>query len=372
MCRTAISVVFVIVLLVSSYTSAHPLTFTESQLVLGEDGTFQVEMLCDLDALALGAPQDADDAALVARLRSLTPEQFEERLNRLRELFRRRVRIRFDDIPEPFEVTFPDHGTSTTNYADIPTVLGLTAQLTGIIPTSAREVEFFASRTFSEVHLTITDETSQNSRSLVLERGARSQPFSLGESVEPMNRIDLAHRYVRLGFAHIVPNGLDHILFVLCLLLLSTRPGVLVWQVTAFTLAHALTLTLATIGEITLPPQLIEPLIAFSITWVAIENILTKRLRVWRPLVVFAFGLLHGFGFAGVLSELGLPPGEQALGLLTFNVGIELGQITVLFVAFAVVGWFRHRHWYRSRIVIPISSVIALIGLVWTVDRALQ
>ena len=285
--------------------SSHPLAFTQSELILRVDGTFQVEMVCDLDALALGVSQDADDAELVAMLHELTPEQLDQRVERLRELFRRRVRIRFDGQPVTFDVAFPDYGTARADEAEIPTVLGLTARLRGTVPTNATEVEFFASRSFSDVHLAIVDESRQVSRRSVLERGARSDPFVLTGPVEPTSRGEVARRYLRLGFAHIMPNGLDHILFVVCLFLLSTSLRPLVWQVTAFTLAHALTLTLATFDLVALSPTLVEPLIALSIAYVAIENVLTQRLTPWRPPVVFAFGLLHGFGIRHRPSRAG-------------------------------------------------------------------
>ena len=167
-----------------------------------------------------------------------------------------------------------------------------------------------------------------------------------------------------------MPDGLDHILFILGLFLLSARLGPLLWQVTAFTLAHAVTLTLAAYGVIRLSSSVVEPLIALSIAWVAIENLFTSELKPWRPAVVFAFGLLHGLGFAGVLGELGLPGGEFLTALVSFNAGIELGQLAVLVAAFAAVGWGRHRPWYRRRVVIPASALIALVGLWWAVERS--
>ena len=358
-----------LVLLLRALANAHPLTFTETDLILGVDRTFQIEMICDLDALALGAPQDADDAQLVATLRSLSSEEFEQRIERLGQLFRRRVRVRFDGEPAPFEVAFPDYGTSRADEADVPTVLGLTARLTGVVPTGATAVEFFASRAFSDVHLTITDEARHTTRRSVLDRGARSDPFVLVGPVEPTSRAEVAGQYLRLGVVHIVPEGLDHILFVLGLFLLSTKLRPLVWQVTAFTLAHALTLSLSTFGVVELSPRLVEPLIALSIAYVAVENVLTDRLTPWRPPVVFAFGLLHGLGFASVLRELGLPQGDRLVGLVTFNLGIELGQLSVIAAAFLAVGWFRHRRWYRTRLVVPVSLGIAVVGLTWAVQR---
>ena len=94
-------------------------------------------------------------------------------------------------------------------------------------------------------------------------------------------------------------------------------------------------------------------------------------LTPWRPAVVFGFGLLHGLGFAGVLGQLGLPEQERLLGLLSFNVGIELGQLLVIALALASVGLLRHRPWYRARITVPLSVGIAGVGLFWAVERTI-
>jgi hypothetical protein len=119
-----------------------------------------------------------------------------------------------------------------------------------------------------------------------------------------------------------------------------------------------------------LSATIIEPLIAASIVYVAVENMLTARLHVWRVFIVFGFGLLHGMGFAGVLQEVGLPRAEFLTGLISFNLGVELGQLAVILLAFLAAGlWFRDRPWYRRRIVVPASALIALVGLYWTVER---
>lgn len=350
---------------------AHPLTFTETTIVLRPDGSFQTDLVCDLDALALGAPQNADDAALVAALAALSPGELEARLDRLRQLFQRRVRVRFDGEPAPFEVSFPDQGTPAATESAIPTMLGLTARLTGSVPAGATNMEFFASRAFSDVHLTVRDEIRGLTTRSVLERGARSDPYALAGPLEPPTAVSVGRQYLGLGFVHIVPRGLDHILFVLGLFLLGTRTRALVWQVSAFTVAHAATLSLAVFEIVALPARVVEPLIALSIVYVAVENVLTARLTPWRPAVVFGFGLLHGLGFAGVLRQLGLPEQERLLGLLSFNVGIELGQLLVITLALASVGWCRRRPWYRARIAVPLSVAIAGVGLFWAVERTI-
>ena len=350
--------------------SGHPLTFTDTTLTLTANNTFQVDLQYDLDALALGASISTDDAVLVNTLEQLSTDDFNNTLDRLTRLFERRVRIRFDGTPVPFSVEFPDHGTPRSTNAAIPTVLGLTARLTGNIPDNAQTVEFFASRAFAEVHLTIVDETRNIEHRIILEQGARSTPFRLvGQSAGASNN-SAAQQYFWLGVRHIVPDGLDHILFVLGLFLFSLKLRPLVTQVTAFTVAHAITLTAAMLGTLNISPQLVEPLIAISIAYVAIENILTDRLTAWRPVVVFTFGLLHGLGFANSLATLGLPNQEQLLSLVMFNAGIEVGQLVVIASATASLGWCRNKSWYRPWVVIPTSAVIASIGIIWAIERA--
>jgi hypothetical protein len=117
-------------------------------------------------------------------------------------------------------------------------------------------------------------------------------------------------------------------------------------------------------------PAVVEPLIALSIAYVAIENILMSELKPWRVALVFAFGLLHGMGFAGALKELGLPRSEFITALVTFNVGVEAGQLAVIAGAFLLVGWYcSSREWYRRRIVLPASALIACTAVYWTIER---
>lgn len=175
--------------------------------------------------------------------------------------------------------------------------------------------------------------------------------------------------FLRIGFAHIVPDGFDHILFVVGLFLLSPKLKTLLIQVTAFTLAHSITLGLCLGGLVSLPAEIVEPLIAASIAFVAIENIVYKELKAWRWMVVFGFGLIHGLGFADSLKEIGLPDGSFMLALISFNVGVEAGQLAVIAIATGLTVWFWNKPWYRTRITVPASVLIAAVGLYWSVER---
>ncbi|MFS4583302.1 HupE/UreJ family protein [Phaeobacter sp. C3_T13_0] len=178
--------------------------------------------------------------------------------------------------------------------------------------------------------------------------------------------------YVPVGFTHILPKGLDHILFVLGLFFFSTRLRPLIWQISAFTVAHTLTLALGALGAVQINPAIVEPLIAGSIVFVAVENIFARKLHSWRTLVIFGFGLLHGLGFATVLGDFGLPDAQFLPALLGFNVGVELGQLTIVGGAYALLGfWFWRHPKYRGRVAIPASFTIALIGVYWCVERVM-
>jgi HupE / UreJ protein len=151
---------------------------------------------------------------------------------------------------------------------------------------------------------------------------------------------------------------------------LSGRARSVLAQVSAFTIAHSITLGLSLYGVLAAPARIVEPMIAVSIVYVAVENIFRSELKSWRVALVFVFGLLHGLGFAGALRDLGLPRAEFATALLTFNVGVEAGQLAVIAAAFLLVGWhFAHRTWYRARIVVPASTLIACVAVYWTIER---
>jgi len=194
-----------------------------------------------------------------------------------------------------------------------------------------------------------------------------------------LSRTEVLGTYLRLGYEHILklgpdylPLGLDHILFIVSLYILEPRLKPVLWQATAFTVAHSLTLGLAMYGLIQPPSSVVEPIIALSIVFVALENIITKRLSPWRLAIVFGFGLIHGMGFASVLTGLGLPRRHYIGSLISFNVGVELGQVTVILLCWLLVGrWAAGRPWYRARVVVPVSAAIGLLAAYWTVERLL-
>jgi hypothetical protein len=175
--------------------------------------------------------------------------------------------------------------------------------------------------------------------------------------------------YLRLGFRHIVPEGADHILFVLGLFFLGVTWRKLLSQTTVFTIAHATTLFLSTYGLFRLPSRYVEPAIALSIAFIATENVIRPKLGPGRLALVFGFGLVHGLGFASSLGNVPFPKKDFVIALLGFNFGVDFGQLFVIALAFLAVGWFRNRPWFRHRIAIPCSLAIAAVGLFWSIQR---
>ena len=245
-----------------------------------------------------------------------------------------------------------------------------TIVLSGRLPADATSLTWRADPGYGETVIRVVRAgEAKPFYSSLLAAGQRSPPIVLDGVVAQPVTTSLA-TYIVIGFEHIVPKGLDHILFVVGLFLLSPYLRQLLWQVTAFTFAHSVTLAMGIFGLVSVPSAIVEPLIAASIAFIAIENLFTDQLQRWRPAVVFGFGLLHGLGFAGVLPEVGLPRDQLAPALVGFNIGVEFGQLAVLAVCFLGVGfWLRRRQWYRRAVSMPASAAVAMIAMVWFVER---
>ena len=184
---------------------------------------------------------------------------------------------------------------------------------------------------------------------------------------------DVFWYYFKLGLQHIVPYGLDHILFVVGLCLLNNKLKSMLWQATAFTVAHSITLALSMKNIIVAPPEIVEPIIALSILFIAVENLITSELKVWRILLVFCFGLIHGLGFASALNEIGLPRDNFIMSLLAFNVGVEAGQIMIIAAVFLVLIYpLSKKPWFKKFVVYPLSILIGIMALYWTVTRVME
>jgi hypothetical protein len=188
-------------------------------------------------------------------------------------------------------------------------------------------------------------------------------------AANPTSALGVAWRFVKLGFTHIIPHGPDHCLFVLGLFLLRPRIKPVLSQISMFTVAHTITLTLTSLHIIGLPSSVVEPTIALSIAFIGVENLCTTEVHRWRLAVAFLFGLVHGMGVATAFNDAGFPPGQLVASLASFTVGVEAGHVAILAAAFAALGWTRDRPWYRQRVAIPLSLGVTAIALVWIAQR---
>jgi len=193
---------------------------------------------------------------------------------------------------------------------------------------------------------------------------------TINYSLDKMGGGEVFFTYLLEGYKHIIPFGLDHILFIMCVCFLNTNLRQILLQATMFTVAHTVTLGLAMYGRITPPANIVEPIIALSIVFLALENLFSTQVKPWRLVMIFLFGLIHGMGFAGALSELGMPDYAFATALLSFNLGVEFGQVSVILVFYFLISKpFRDTRWYRKKLVNPLSLTIALVAGYWTLER---
>jgi hypothetical protein len=354
-------VLLIAALLLTDAAAAHEIGTTQVRLTLHRDQTWT--------ALITTAPQTLASRLETESGQPLTSGLDEKELRAKLESFRaalaHHIDVRFDGRSSPAAISIDDVQAPD----DITQPAFVVLKATGQMPEHARTVSWRYDLTFVTYALQLATSDDVAAETHWLQGDIASRAFPI-EPSSPRSTLGIIAQYLSLGFRHIVPEGLDHILFVLGLFLLSTRLKPLLLQVTAFTVAHSVTLGLAWYGIISVSPRIVEPLIALSIAYVAIENIATPKLTPWRPIVVFGFGLLHGLGFAGALQELHLSRNEFLPALVSFNVGIELAQLAVIAGAyFAVAIWSSDKVWYRARVVVPASAAIAAVGLFWTVER---
>jgi len=323
-------------------------------------------LLAEIDLQTVSDTSGSENEQEYDRLRLLEPEQLELSFRQYWPELAKKIHLRGADSDSDFELTLKDIRIDPIGDIELPrfSYASFTAARSDLDP-----VTFSWDETLGAIIL--RQQGIENGVTEYLTSGQKSPPIK-DNSQPPKSGWLVFAEYIPIGFDHILPKGLDHVLFVLGLYFLSLKLSVLLWQITSFTLAHTVTLTAAALGLVSVPATLVEPLIAASIVFVAVENLFSQRLSRWRPLVIFVFGLLHGLGFASVLSAFGLPQTQFIPALIGFNIGVELGQLSVIFIAFILLGyWFGKKAWFRSRISIPASLLIAATGGWWFLERTI-
>ena len=372
---------FYAILLISLQSHADVVKPALVEISVNTNGSFSIEVRASIEALLTGInsryknTKDAPNAQAYDDLRVLPRDQLLASFQKFEKEFYQQIKLSFDGQFSEFKISsveIPEPG-----YVKVPRISIITIE--GKAPKTAESLVWYYPVSFGDnaVRVRQVDEANGKwhwSAWQWLRKDEASQPFSLTEVFTQQSLIQIISTYVVSGFEHILPKGLDHILFILGIFLLSLHLRPLLWQVTMFTIAHTITLGLSMNGMIDLPANIVEPLIALSIAFIAIENILSAKLHKSRLFIVFAFGLLHGLGFASVLADFGMPENDFATALISFNVGVEIAQLTIILIAYFVLDYGVRRQLvddqqYRQFVVIPGSLIIALIGLYWTYDR---
>jgi hypothetical protein len=326
-------------LLPATALRAHPTAQTFVVITLEDRGAVTVAM--SSDARALGLKAEALGGSLAGHLD-----------------------LRFDGIRAPLTLR---------EIRGLPERPGfVTAVFGGTVPASARQLSFRSALILGAYPLLVRrarDADAAADRYEWLSGGEASRAYDV-QAPDRARGSSAFFEAVRLGFTHIVPRGLDHMLFVLGLFLLTTRAGAILAQVTAFTAAHSAALALGALELVAVPAGIVEPLIALSIVYVGVENLRSTAIGRGRVAAVFAFGLLHGLGFAEALAAMDLSGRAWLATLAGFNAGVELGQLAVIASAAIAIGMLRVRPSARRAVVVrPGSIAIAAAGLVWLVER---
>ena len=343
------------------------ITVDEEQATIGLSLNAEI-FLAYIDASAVTDTNDAEEADDYDKFRALDIATLEQHIRARQDELLNKITIRSAGQPLALSISAVETEDNPDLLLPRTTFLAISADL----PAGNDPVIVQLSPDFGSYII------RQNAEAIP-EEDLYADFISAGRETQPIPRIAKLERswgqvfvqYIVSGIEHIIPKGLDHIVFIMGLFFFSPKFRPLLMQVTVFTLAHSVTLAMATLKLVYIPASIVEALIALSIAWIGIENIVRPKIGIGRLGVIFIFGLLHGLGFAFVLDEVGLSGSAFAVSLIAFNIGVELGQLLVL-APLLVMGYFlSHRKDYRKRLEIPVSAAIALVGIYWFLERVI-
>jgi hypothetical protein len=350
---------------------SHDWTFTTLGMLVGSDGTYEMDLYCDFDGLLLGLDPGHLDDELWMILAEMDPDERRRRVDELRERLARQVVIRFDGEPAWPTIDFPEMRDGAAGRDPRASLPGSIARFRGRAPEGATAFTIQLDPLFGPVMAGFRRGGDPKLENLLLAAGVESEPIPLYGGSGLMGALSVASGCLTLGFQHVLPTGFDHVLLVLGLYLLNTRLRSMLAQISAFTLGHTVALALSVYGLVSMPAWLVEPVMTLAVVYVALENVVSAELKPWRSAMVFGLGLLHGLASSGSILELGLSPSAYPIALLAYNLGFGLAMVAVAGLALLASGWLRSRAWYRLRITVPVSLLLAAVALIWTVVRVL-
>lgn len=342
--------------------SAHELERTEITLSFNRDGAFVLEIANDPNWLLLRLESFAGGQVPAG----MTPEARDRRLAELSAVFIDRVVLFVDGReirPQAADYVAPRPQTPDDPYPP----QGL-FRLRGRMPADAKTLRWLYGLVIDPYQLTIRWADGASSGEWI-DGSNWSGVINLAGQFRQTTRLDTVREYVRLGFRDVLPQGVDQLLFVLGLFLLTIDVRTIAVQLLTLWLGSSLGLVLATYGILSPSLSAIEPLIAIAIAYVAIENLITSALKPWRLVLVFLFGMIFGAKSAAVLSIPIASIEAPLVAVLSFVAGTAAAQATAVAAAAFAVAWYRHQPWYHRRIVVPASLSIAVVGIYWTLLR---
>ena len=378
-CKVHFAITLYIISAISAcnYSSADIVKPALVEISVFAEGRYRVEVRASIEAMMTGinsqykTTQSSPFAEAYDELRVLQSAQLREKFIPFQQTVTQQIKLHFDEQAIDLHITNVD--IPAPGYTKVPRISTIVFE--GNINRQVKQLNWYYPARFSDNAVRVRQVDSENekwhwSKWQWIRDDSVSDNFSLTAVFTDPPLLEVVSEYILSGFDHIIPKGLDHILFILGIFLLSTKLKPLAWQATMFTVAHSITLSLSMFNVISLPASIVEPLIALSIAYIGLENLFAHKLNNSRLMLVFAFGLLHGLGFASVLADFGMPESRYATALIGFNIGVELAQLAILIVAyFGITVWFKNKDKFHNYITVPGSIAIGIIGLYWTWDR---
>ena len=335
---------------------------------LSIDLTFSAEaFLAEIDLSTVSDTDDSANSGLYDEFRAMPPDILADRIKSSFAALASTFTVMAAGQPLPLELTAID----VADEDDLSLSRDTKLRLRSSVPKAGDAIEIQWQPAMGALLVRQMGTGGDPEYSDYLPNGGKGQAFMLSDA-QPVPLGSVIGKYIHSGIIHIVPAGLDHILFVVGLLAYGLSARGLIFQISLFTVAHTITLAAASLGWINISGTIVEPLIALSIAWIGVENMIRKsgRVALTRSSVVFVFGLLHGLGFASVLADFGLPQSAYIVGLLSFNLGVEIGQLIIVIPIFLMLWALKLTdRRFRRGFQIPVSTFISAIGLFWFVER---
>lgn len=365
---------FILLFLLTNFAKADVVKPALVEVSIFKDKTIQVEIDLSLEAAMTGIgtqyknTQDAPNSDEYDVLRALEPEALRQKFSHFEQDFMQSFALKVNQKPQPLMLSHVD--IDIVGYKQRPrkSVLTYTGKLQAWPKTITWQYDQIYGDNALRWQVYQADEYNW-SQWQWLRDGEVSEIIDINHP-EPLSKLERFSQFVGIGFDHVIPLGWDHILFIVGMALSSLLWRKLLVLVSLFTLAHTLTLGLAMYGVVEISPQIIEPLIAFSIAYVAIENLIIQQSMIRQSLVIFFFGLIHGLGFATMLKEFEMTQDSFLTTLIGFNVGVEIAQVAIVLAVVAILLLMRKFALnYRRLAIIPTSIIISIIGIWWGVER---